>query len=64
MALDDPHARAVHGTPVTKATLEATNKAEPEAHEEGTDEEQRTTPPSIDVNDGGDGKYDVEHVLN
>ena len=44
---------AVDVTPMSKSALETSDQHKPEAHEEGTDEEQWTASPSVDVEDGG-----------
>jgi len=64
VSVDDPHTGAINFTPVAVFALESTDEAEPETHEERTDEEHRTTSPSVDIDDGGDGEYDVEDVLD
>lgn len=55
---------SVDFAPLSEATLEATDKHEPEAHQEGTDEQHRPATPAVDVDDRGDGEYDIEHVLH
>ena len=49
---------------MSEAALETTDEHEPEAHEEGTNQEQRATTPAIDVDVSWDSEGDVEDVLN
>jgi hypothetical protein len=44
--------------------LKATDEEKEETHKESSDKKHRTTAPSVDVDNGGDGECDVEDILN
>ena len=64
MPCDHPYAAPVDLAPRAEAALQPADEEEPEAHEERADEQHGATAPLVDVDDGGDGERDVEHVLD
>lgn len=43
--------------------MKTTNKREPEAHEEGANDEHGTTTPSVNIDDSGNSEGDIKDVL-
>lgn len=54
----------INYTPVTKMSLQTTDKEEEEAHEQRSEQKHWAATPLINVNDGWDSEGHIENVLH